>query len=58
MTKQTYAIYRGDEFIGVGTAEELAKIHGVKPETIQWLASSSARKRGMRTLAYKVGDER
>lgn len=34
-----YAIYRGDEFITLGSAEFCAKQLGVKPETIRWLTS-------------------
>ena len=34
-----YGLYKGDEFIDVGTAEELAERRGIKPKTIRWLAS-------------------
>lgn len=40
-----YALYKGDTFIDIGTAEYLAKLLNVKKETIKWLASPSARKR-------------
>lgn len=33
-----YALYRGDEFVDVGTAKELGERQGVKPDTIRWLA--------------------
>lgn len=34
-----YALYKGDDFIDMGTAEYLAKILNVKKKTIQYLAS-------------------
>ncbi|MFC4661721.1 MULTISPECIES: hypothetical protein [Oceanobacillus] len=40
-----YAIYIGDEFQFTGTAEECAARLGVKPETVQWYATESYRKR-------------
>lgn len=52
--KTVYALYRGDELLGVGTANELADARGVKPRTIQWLASPTARKQGCKTMAYRV----
>ena len=40
-----YAIYKGDKFIDIGTAKELAKKCNVKPETIEFYASPSYLKR-------------
>lgn len=40
-----YAIYKGDEFITIGTAKECAKELGVKSETIRWLSTPAAKKR-------------
>lgn len=34
-----YALYKGDDFIDIGTSKELAKIMGVKQETIWFYAS-------------------
>ena len=54
----TYALYRGDELLGIGTAEQLAKERGVSRDTIYWYASPSNLKRverGVgRTLAVRV----
>ena len=36
MRAPTYALYRGDELLGIGTATQLAKEHGCKRETIMW----------------------
>lgn len=35
----TYAIYRGDELLDVGTRTELAERRGVKPDTISYYAT-------------------
>lgn len=43
--KYEYALYKGDEFIDLGTKEYLSKLLGVTKKTIGWLASPSARKR-------------
>ncbi len=40
-----YALYKGDEFIMLGTAEELAKYENVKKETIIIMCSPSYRKK-------------
>ena len=31
-----FAIYKGEEFLDEGTAEELAERFGVTPKTIRW----------------------
>lgn len=43
--KQDYALYKGDELLDMGTAEEIAARRGVKPETIYYYATSQYRKR-------------
>ena len=40
-----YAVYKGEEFITIGTADECAKELGVKSETIRWLSTPTAQKR-------------
>lgn len=46
MKKQIiYALYKGDQFIDLGTKEHLAKLLNVTPKTIKFYASPSARKR-------------
>ena len=35
-SKQEYALYHGDEFIAIGTLDELAKLEGVNKQTIQF----------------------
>ncbi|MCM1052489.1 MAG: hypothetical protein NC483_00705 [Ruminococcus sp.] len=40
-----YALYKGDTFVDMGTADYLAELLNVRRETIKWLASPSARKR-------------
>ena len=41
-----YAVYKGDELLGVGTAEELAEKFGVRPRTIKNWSCPSFQKRG------------
>jgi hypothetical protein len=39
MEKMVYALYKGDEFLDLGTKEELAKVLGVKQQTISFYMS-------------------
>lgn len=52
----TYALYRGDELLGMGTAEELAEKLGIKRDTVLWLSTPAAHRRANDkwVLAYKV----
>lgn len=43
--KQDYALYKGDELLDMGTAEEIAARRGVKPETIYYYATASQARR-------------
>jgi hypothetical protein len=43
-----YAAYDGDEFLDMGTANELAVILGIKPESVQWQASRTGVARSMK----------
>ena len=54
--KNVYALYRGDEMLGMGTADELAEKLGIKRETVLWLSTPAAHRRdtGKRMVAYKV----
>lgn len=36
---QIYALYRGDDFIDVGTATEIGKRQGMTPKSLRFLAS-------------------
>ena len=40
-----YAIYRGDEFVFMGTADECAEEFSVKPQTIKWMTTPTAKRR-------------
>lgn len=59
-TEATFALYRGDEFIDIGTAAELAEKMGVKPSTIAFYATPSNIRRandagyGNRLIAVKI----
>jgi hypothetical protein len=43
--KQIYALYRGDEFINLGTIEELARYEKVKPRSIRYLQTPAYKKK-------------
>lgn len=43
--KSEYALYRGDEFIMIGTIDELAKFKNVKKSTIMFYGSPAYGKR-------------
>lgn len=56
-TLKVYAMYRGDEFIDVGTIAELAERHGWKESSIRCRAYSSAFKnynKKTSILVYKI----
>lgn len=40
-----YALYKGDEFLIVGTAEECAKYLNVKADSIKWMSTPTAKRR-------------
>ncbi len=40
-----YAMYNGDEFEMIGTAYEIGKALGIKPESVSWYASKTAYER-------------
>ena len=48
MSEAFYAVYKGDEFVAMGTAKELSKELGCKPDTIRWYTYPSAKKRTRR----------
>lgn len=43
--KKEYALYKGDELLGVGTVEELSKELGIKKTTLHFYASPAYEKR-------------
>lgn len=45
MSKAEYAVYRGEEFITIGTAKECADETGVIAKSIRWLSTPIAKKR-------------
>ena len=57
--KVYYAIYRGDEFIDLGTVNQLAKRFNVTPKTIRCMSAKSIKTRDKyynRLLAYRIED--
>ena len=49
-----YALYKGDEFIAIGTVKKLAEIIGVKEETIRFYASNFYKKRTKENGYYVI----
>lgn len=45
MKKKYFALYKGDEFIDLGTAKELADKYNVTPKYIRFLSTPSNKKR-------------
>lgn len=52
---KTYVVYQGDSVIAVGTRRECAELLWVKPETIRFYATPSAR-RGNRVAKVVMGE--
>lgn len=52
-----YAIYKGDKFIDIGTAEYLAMKLGVKPATIRFYTTDVYKKRIMNGSDYLIAVE-
>ena len=42
---RVYALYKGENLITIGTAEEIAKERGIKKDTVYFLASPANKKR-------------
>lgn len=57
--RQIYAVYRGEENLGDGTAEELAKKLNVSEKTIYCSATAARRERdkGKQLVVIKLGKE-
>lgn len=45
MKEKIFALYKGEEFIDIGTAKEIAKRRGVTPEFIKYLSTPANLKR-------------
>ena len=59
MKHRVYAIYKGDEFIMVGTAKECAARLKVQEDTIRWMTYPISKKRnkGNRMDAFVIEDD-
>ncbi|THA10466.1 hypothetical protein [Rodentibacter pneumotropicus] len=58
--RQIYAVYRGEENLGDGTAEELAKKLGKRPKTIRNMSSQKGawrRQFNKRLIVIKLDKE-
>lgn len=54
-----YAIYKGDEFIAIGTIKELVKKTGYSETTLRYCTHPASKKRnkGNRLVVFAVDDE-
>lgn len=54
-----YAIYKGDEFIAIGTIKELAEKTGYSETTLRYCTNPASRKRnkGNRLIVIQVEDD-
>lgn len=52
--KKQYAVYRGDDLLAIGTAEEIAEKLGIKKETVYFYASPTHKKRGKPTVVIPI----
>lgn len=52
--KQEYALYKGDEFIDLGTIEEIAKRLKVAPKTVQYFGTPAYKRKGKDDANRKV----
>lgn len=49
-----YALYKGDEFLAVGTVREIAEQTGLHPDTIYYYGSSTYKKRSNNSENRKI----
>ena len=49
-----YAVYKGDEFIFVGTLEEVAEKLGVSTKSVKWMATPAAKRRADKPGSTKM----
>ena len=52
--KQEYALYKGDEFIDLGTIEEIAKRLKVAPKTVRYFSTPAYKRKGKDDTNRKV----
>ena len=59
--KQEYALYKGDEFIDLGTIEEIAKRLKVAPKTVRYFSTPAYKRKGKndknRKVLIKIGSD-
>ena len=55
--RQIYAVYRGEENLGDGTAEELAKKFNIRKKTLYGSEAILKRNKGNRLIVIKLDKE-
>lgn len=49
-----YSVYKGDEFIFIGTLDEVAERLGVSTKSVKWMATPAAKKRADKPGSTKM----
>ena len=49
-----YGVYKGDEFIMVGSLEDVAEKLGVSTKSVKWMASPAAKRRADKPGSTKM----
>ena len=49
-----YAVYKGDDFIFMGTLEEVAERLGVSTKSVKWMSTPAAKKRADKPGSTKM----
>ena len=49
-----YSVYKGDEFVLMGTLEEVAEKLGVSKSTVRWMSTPAAHKRAEKPGSTKM----
>ncbi len=49
-----YSVYKGDEFIFMGTLDEVAERLGVSTKSVKWMATPAAKKRADKPGSTKM----
>jgi hypothetical protein len=52
--KKQYAVYKGDDLLAIGTAEEISEKLGIKKETVYFYVSPAHKRRGKPTVAIPL----
>lgn len=55
--KKEFALYKGDTFIMIGTADEIAKSRNIAIKTVYYLSTPAHHKRAKKTNNYLLAEK-